>query len=297
MRQQHYFHLVNPSPWPILTGFSLLQVTTGAVMYLHFYKNGYSLLLWGLVCLLLCMYQWWGDVIIEGTFQGCHTRIVQQGLRFGIVLFILSEVMFFLSFFWAFFHSSLAPDVSIGCVWPPAEIKVFNAWEVPLLNTIILLSSGCTVTWAHYVLCIPKTIVDIVWWKNTKLIKLINLEKGNIEESTKAFELTIGLALLFTCFQAYEYYEAPFSILDGIYGSTFFLLTGFHGLHVIIGTIFLLVCAIRNYEGHFSTTHHIGFEGAVWYWHFVDVVWLFLFVIVYYWGGYIGLEESVNWMI
>ena len=297
MNQQHYFHLVNPSPWPFLTGISLLMVTTGAAMYMHAYNNGYSLLLWGMSCLLLCLYQWWGDVIIEGTYQGCHTKIVQQGLRFGIVLFIVSEIMFFFSFFWAFFHSSLAPDISIGCIWPPIEIKVFNPWEVPLLNTFILLSSGCTVTWVHYVLCIPKPIVEFVIIKNQTYKHLINLEKGDIEESTKAFELTIGLALLFTCFQVYEYYEAPFSILDGVYGSTFFMLTGFHGFHVIIGTLFLLVCAIRNYENHFSINHHIGFEGAVWYWHFVDVVWLFLFVIIYYWGGYVDLENSLNWKL
>lgn len=281
MKQQHYFHLVSYSPWPILTAFSLFFVTLGAAMTFHFYLKGGKLLTLGLVCLIACMYYWWNNVILEGTFIGNHTKIVQRGLRYGIVLFIVSEIMFFFSFFWAFFHSSLAPSVEIGCIWPPAEIKVFSPWEVPLLNTFLLLSSGATVTWAHYVICakISHTFTNVI---NKKIT---TKEFGDVEEGTKALGSTVGLAILFTLFQVYEYFVAPFSILDGIYGSTFFLLTGFHGLHVLIGTIFLLICAIRNYFYHFSTTHHIGFEAAVWYWHFVDVVWLFLFVIVYYWGG------------
>jgi cytochrome c oxidase subunit 3 len=294
MKAQHYFHLVSPSPWPLFTATSLLFVTLGGALYMHYYALGGKLLVLGLLCLLSCMYLWWRDVVIEGTYQGYHTKIVQQGLRYGVVLFIISEVMFFFSFFWAFFHSSLSPNIELGCIWPPAELKVFNPWEVPLLNTFLLLSSGCTVTWAHYVICLaaPETNLYLEVRDFSKplfdkvVLKVTGKDRGDREAGNLAFGLTLGLAALFTLFQAYEYFEAPFTILDGVYGSTFFLMTGFHGVHVIVGTLFLTVCAIRNYLGHFSTTHHIGFEAAVWYWHFVDVVWLFLFVVVYYWGGY-----------
>lgn len=297
MKQQHYYHLVAPSPWPFLTGISLLFVTMGGALYMHFYNVGGKLFLLGLICLITCMYRWWEEVVIEGTFHGAHTTVVQQGLRYGVVLFILSEVMFFFSFFWGFFHSSLSPNIEIGCIWPPAEIKVFNPWEIPLLNTFLLLSSGCTVTWAHYALCVPSAKIfnvvdfkDMGEWLKGKISRfnlvVSNTDRADKNETTIAFFWTLFLAFLFTIFQAYEYFEAPFSIMDGIYGSTFFMMTGFHGIHVIVGTIFLAVCAVRNYKGHFTTTHHVGFEAAVWYWHFVDVVWLFLFIVVYYWGGY-----------
>jgi len=296
MESRHYFHLVSPSPWPFFTGISLFCITSGAAMFFHFYKIGPKLLILGLISLISCMFFWWRDIIVEGTYQGAHSLIVQQGLRFGIVLFIISEIMFFFSFFWAFFHSSLAPNIEIGSVWPPAEIYVFNPWQVPLLNTLLLLTSGCTVTWAHYLICVASPVSDNIIEVSKKenfLIKKIYLteiskDRGDFENGNLAFSLTLFLAILFTFFQGYEYFEAPFSILDGIYGSTFFMLTGFHGMHVIVGTIFLTVCAFRYYYNQFSTLHHIGFEGAVWYWHFVDVVWLFLFIIVYYWGGKIS---------
>lgn len=231
-------------------------------MYMHAYLGGGALLSLGLVMIIYSMFVWWRDIVREATFQGHHTYPVQDGLRYGMILFIASEVMFFLAFFWAFFHSSLAPTVELGAVWPPRGIEVLNPWQVPFLNTVILLTSGASVTWAHHAIL-----------------------AGQREQAIQALALTVLLAVVFTGFQAYEYLEAPFTISDGIYGSTFYLSTGFHGFHVIVGTIFLFICCIRLYRGHFTKTHHFGFEAAAWYWHMVDVIWLFLFVCVYYWGG------------
>ncbi|MBJ6359882.1 cytochrome c oxidase subunit 3 [Paenibacillus sp. MAHUQ-46] len=258
----HPFHLVDPSPWPIFASFSAFFMLVGAVMYMHAYSGGFFLLVTGALILAYSFIVWWRDVIREGTFYGLHTKAVQTGLRYGVILFILSEVMLFVAIFWAFFHSSLAPTIEIGGVWPPAGIEVINPWEIPFLNTLLLLTSGASVTWAHHALLSDKN-----------------------DEAFRALIVTVVLAIIFTGFQAFEYFEAPFTIASGIFGSTFFLSTGFHGFHVIIGTIFLFVCTIRVYLGHFSKGHHFGFEAAAWYWHMVDVVWLFLFVCVYYWGG------------
>jgi len=258
----HPFHIVDPSPWPLLASFSSFFMLVGAVMYMHSYQGGLTLFFCGLILLTYTFGVWWRDVIREGTFFGFHTKAVQTGLRYGVILFILSEVMLFFAIFWAFFHSALAPTVEIGGVWPPVGIDVISPWEVPFLNTMLLLTSGASVTWAHHALVV-----------------------GNKDQAFKALIVTVLLAVIFTGFQAYEYIEAPFSIADGIYGSTFFLSTGFHGFHVIIGTIFLAICAVRVYLNHFSPAHHFGFEAAAWYWHMVDVVWLFLFICVYYWGG------------
>lgn len=229
---------------------------------MHAYTGGGVLLCFALVMVIYSMVVWWRDIIRESTFEGHHTYAVQVGLRYGVILFIISEIMFFVAFFWAFFHSSLAPTIEIGAVWPPKGIAVLNPWEIPFLNTIILLSSGAAVTWAHHALI-----------------------AGNRQQAIQALIATITLAGIFTGFQAYEYVEAPFTISDGIYGSTFFLSTGFHGFHVIIGTIFLTICLFRVFAHHFTKLHHFGFEAAAWYWHMVDVIWLFLFVCVYYWGG------------
>lgn len=260
--QRHGFHLVDPSPWPFVASISVFMTTIGAAMYMHSFKGGYMLLFFGIIMILVTMILWWRDVIREATFQGHHTYIVQRGLRYGMVVFIISEVFFFIAFFWAFFHSSLAPSVELGAVWPPKGIEVLNQWEVPLLNTVILLSSGATVTWAHH-----------------------SIISGDRFGAIAGLSLTVLLAFIFTILQGLEYYEAPFTIADGIYGSTFFIATGFHGLHVIIGTIFLTVCLIRLIKYHFTKHHHFGFEAAAWYFHFVDVVWLFLFVSIYWWGA------------
>jgi len=262
MEQKHLYHLVDPSPWPILTAFSVMSLLIGGVMYMHSIVNGLFILLIGLISTIICMGIWWRDVIREGTYEGQHTSVVQIGLKYGMLLFILSEVMFFFAFFWGFFHSSLAPTIEIGSEWPPRSIEPFNPLQVPLLNTAILITSGCTITWAHH-----------------------SILSGNRKNALLGLEATLVLALLFTVFQVYEYGESTFDISDGIYGSTFFLATGFHGFHVIIGTIFIAVCALRLYMHHFTREHHIGFEAAAWYWHFVDVVWLFLYIMVYWWGG------------
>lgn len=220
------------------------------------------LLLPRMLALTIIRYQWWKDVSHEATAQGLHTSLVELGLRWGIVLFIVSEIFFFISFFWAFFHRRLSPNVEIARRWPPQGIQTFNAFEVPLLNTLILLSSGVSVTWAHH-----------------------SLIAGNFKETKSSLMLTVCIGLYFTFLQGLEYAEASFSIADSVYGSTFFIATGFHGLHVIVGTLFLFTCYTRLLKAHFSSSHHFGFEAAAWYWHFVDVVWLFLFIEIYWWGA------------
>jgi cytochrome c oxidase subunit 3 len=262
LNQKHGFHLVDPSPWPILSAVSALMLTFGTVMFMHGYWGGKFLSSLGFLSILSLMYFWWRDVVREATFEGQHTKDVQKSLRLGVILFILSEVMFFVAFFWAFFHASINPSFALGAVWPPAFMATLDPWKIPLLNTIILLSSGASVTWAHH---------SIVF--------------GSKFQACVALIVTILLAIIFTALQGYEYYTAPFNISDGVYGSTFYMTTGFHGFHVIIGTCFLTVCLIRLYFNHFSRQHHFGFEAAAWYWHFVDVVWLFLFISMYWWGS------------
>lgn len=259
---QHPFHLVDPSPWPIFASLSAFALTSGGVMYMHSYTGGGYMLSLGLTMILYSMYVWWRDIVRESTYEGHHTQAVQVGLRWGMILFIVSEVMFFLAFFWAFFHSSLAPTIELGAVWPPKGIQVLNPWEIPFLNTVILLSSGASVTWAHHAI--------LAGFRRQAIISLL---------------VTVFLAAFFTALQVMEYVEAPFTISDGVYGSTFFLATGFHGFHVFVGTVFLTVCLFRLMDFHFTRKHHFGFEAAAWYWHFVDVVWLFLFISIYWWGG------------
>ena len=262
MEQKHLYHLVDPSPWPILTATSALSMLLGVVLYMHSISNGLFVSLLGVLSVTVCMGYWWRDVVREATYEGCHSLVVQRGLRLGMALFILSEVCFFVAFFWGFFHSSLSPNIEVGSIWPPEGVDTFNPWQVPFLNTIILLLSGATITWAHHAII-----------------------GGNREDALFALESTVGLAIAFTGLQVYEYIESPFSISDGIYGSTFFMATGFHGFHVIIGTIIIMVMSLRLYYHHFTKEHHFGFEAGAWYWHFVDVVWLFLFVSIYWWGS------------
>lgn len=260
--QKHPFHLVDPSPWPFVASVTVFTTAIGAVMYMHGYMYGGMTLSFGFVGILYTMFVWWRDVIREATFQGHHTLAVQTSMRYGMLLFIVSEVMFFLAFFWAFFNASLAPSIELGSVWPPQGIEALNPWEVPFLNTLLLLSSGASVTWAHHAIL-----------------------AGALPQATQALILTLIFAFLFTGLQGVEYVEAPFTISDSVYGSTFYLATGFHGFHVLVGSLFLAVCLIRHLQGHFTKAHHFGFEAAAWYWHFVDVVWLFLFITIYWWGG------------
>jgi len=260
LNQNHPYHLVEIRPWPLIGSLAALFITLGTVQWFN-YSNRFLIKI-GTIIILLTIFQWWRDIIRERTFQGSHSFKVAQGIRWGIILFITSEVFFFLSFFWAFFHSSLSPNIELGIIWPPIGIYPFNPLKIPLLNTIILLSSGVTITWAHHALL-----------------------KNNYSQTLQSLVLTIILGIYFTILQGYEYLEASFSIADSIYGSSFFIATGFHGLHVIIGTIFIITIIFRHYSPHFSNQHHFGFEAAAWYWHFVDVVWLFLYITIYWWGN------------
>nr|ALO76362.1 cytochrome c oxidase subunit 3 [Discolomatinae sp. GENSP01] len=260
MKKNHPYHLVNNSPWPFLISLSIFSMMMGLAKWFHLFKM--NLFLLSMMITLLIMFQWWRDIIRESTFQGNHTFYVTMGLRLGMILFIISEILFFVSFFWSFFHSSLAPAIEIGMIWPPKNIETFNPMSIPLLNTMILLSSGISVTWAHH-----------------------SLMENNWNQTYQSLIITVILGIYFSILQMYEYKEAPFTMADSIYGSVFFISTGFHGLHVLIGTLFLLVCLIRHYQNHFSSIHHFGFEAAAWYWHFVDVVWLFLYISIYWWGS------------
>uniref|UniRef100_UPI00315C665C cytochrome c oxidase subunit III n=1 Tax=Infundibulicybe hongyinpan TaxID=2486348 RepID=UPI00315C665C len=260
---QHFpFHLVDPSPWPILVSFSLLNLTIGAVLYMHGFNNGGAILTLGFILTVAGMTLWFRDVITEGTFLGHHTKQVKSGLMIGVLLFIVSEVFAFLSVFWAFFHSSLSPAIEIGGSWPPIGITPLDPFAIPLLNTFLLLSSGAFITYGHHALI-----------------------AGNRKAAIDGVFLTIILAVIFTALQYFEYSEAAFTMSDGVYGSAFYASTGLHGLHVIIGTIFILVGFIRIINYQLTSNHHQGFEASILYWHFVDVVWLFLFVAVYFWGG------------
>jgi len=260
--QKFPFHLVDTSAWPLFSAFGAFSATFGGVCYFHGYEGGALSMSIGILMICYGMAVWWRDVIREATFEGHHTKQVQEGMKYGMILFVVSEIMFFFAFFWAFFHSSLAPTVELGAVWPPKGIKVLDAWEIPFLNTLILLTSGATVTWTHYAL--------IQGFKKQALYSLI---------------FTILLGITFTGFQVLEYLEAPFSINDSVYGSTFFMATGFHGFHIFVGSVFLVVCLWRIAANHFNRFHHFGFEAASLYWHFVDVVWLFLFAAIYWWGN------------
>nr|YP_009489509.1 cytochrome c oxidase subunit III [Euryades corethrus]SPP23412.1 cytochrome c oxidase subunit III [Euryades corethrus] len=260
MNNTHPFHLVDYSPWPLTSSIGIMTLMTGMIKW--FYNYNMNLMILGYFIILLTMYQWWRDICRESTFQGKHTILVSKGLRWGMILFIISEVFFFISFFWTFFHSSLSPNIEIGIMWPPLSIVTFNPFQIPLLNTIILISSGITITWAHHAIM-----------------------ENNFSQMTQGLFITIMLGIYFSILQTYEYFEAPFSIADSIYGSIFFMMTGFHGLHVIIGTTFLFICLLRHLKFHFSMNHHFGFEAATWYWHFVDVIWLLLYISVYWWGN------------
>ena len=260
----HDYHLVNPSPWPIIGAFAALTLAAGTVGWMH--KMAWGPWVWGLgmAGVLGTMYSWWSDVVREAN-TGDHTPVVQLHHRYGMILFIASEVMFFVAWFWAYFSASLYPSGAavVGGVWPPKGVEVLDPFAFPLLNTMILLLSGTTVTWAHHA--------------------LIHGDRAGLKKGLWA---TILLGLTFTSIQAYEYAHAPFPFKGLNYGSSFFMATGFHGFHVIIGTIFLIVCLVRAYRGDFTPRQHFGFEAAAWYWHFVDVVWLFLFIVIYVWGGW-----------
>ena len=290
--KHHDYHLVDPSPWPLTGAASALLTAIGAVAWMKtseggvFGVEGPWLFMVGALGIIATMFLWWRDVVDEAEHKKLHTPVVQLHLRYGMILFIASEVMFFVAWFWAYFDAALFPgDVRsvenvtdmIGMVgreqitgghWPPVAtgdgrfVSTFDPWTLPLLNTLILLTSGTTVTWAHYA-----------------------LQEGNRKGLIWGLALTILLGLTFTGVQAFEYQHAQFQFAGHIYGSTFYMATGFHGFHVIVGTVFLTVILLRALAGHFTEKHHFGFEAAAWYWHFVDVVWLFLFTSIYVWGA------------
>jgi len=257
--KNHPFHLVDNSPWPLIGSLGTFTSIIGFIKWFHL--NESNLLLLGISINLLVIFQWWRDIVREGTLQGLHTFKVTLGLRWGIILFITSEIFFFIAFFWAFFHASLTPSIELGLIWPPKGILTFNPTEIPLLNTLILLTSGLTITWCHHAII-----------------------ENNFNQALQRLILTVRLGFYFSILQGFEYLEAPFSIRDRVFGATFYITTGLHGLHVLIGSRFLLICLIRLYLNHFSSIHHFGFEAAAWYWHFVDVVWLFLYICIYWWG-------------
>ncbi|WP_341763710.1 cytochrome c oxidase subunit 3 [Candidatus Tisiphia endosymbiont of Beris chalybata] len=268
-KKSHPFHIVDPSPLPILTSFALLLLSAGIIMFMHSYKFGEYILGLAILSVIYCLYSWWREVIKEGLVGKCHTLEVTTGFRIGMALFILTEIAFFAVFFSSFLKTSIFPAGILDGVWvvkpgiwPPASIKTFDPFDIPFINTLILLLSGTTVTWAHYA-----------------------LEEHNQKDCLQALKYTIILGILFSLMQAYEYYHAAFGFKDGIYPSNFYMATGFHGVHVIIGTIFLSICYLRAKRGDFVKGNNIlGFEFAAWYWHFVDVVWLFLFIFVYILG-------------
>ena len=282
--KNHDYHIIDPSPWPIVSSIGAFLLMFGAVCLMRWLQGAefvlfgvewaglfkYWLFAIGLAITFYSMFGWWSDTIKEGN-EGHHTPVVALHLRYGMIMFIASEVMFFAAWFWVFFDASLFSSEAIqasrveftGGQWPPRGLEVLDPWHLPLYNTVILLLSGTTVTWAHHAL-------------------LHNDRKGLVQGLT----LTVALGILFSCVQAYEYIHAPFGFSESIYGATFFMATGFHGFHVLIGTIFLLVCLLRAMNGGFTPERHFGFEAAAWYWHFVDVVWLFLFFSIYIWGGW-----------
>ncbi|MBO9497942.1 MAG: cytochrome c oxidase subunit 3 [Novosphingobium sp.] len=264
--KNHDYHILPPDIWPLTGAFSGLVFTSGMVLFMHKMPHWPIVLGLGVAGLIATFFSWFSNIIKEGR-EGYHTPVVQLHLRYGMILFIASEVMFFVGWFWAFFDFSLFPSTLaevVGGQFPPKAIKmVMDPFALPLLNTLILLCSGTTVTWAHH-----------------------SLIHGDRDGLKKGLICTVLLGMLFTSIQAYEYAHAPFPFGQNTYGSAFYMATGFHGFHVLVGTIFLLVCLIRSYKGDFTPKEHFGFEAAAWYWHFVDVVWLFLFVVVYIWGGW-----------
>ncbi len=261
---KHDYHLVDPSPWPFVGSMAAFILTVGAAMWMHDASPGRALFLLGLLGVLATMALWWRDVLKESR-SGLHSPVVNVGLRTGVALFIVSEVFFFVAFFWAYFWGALVPPETVATSWPPEGTYPVPVFGIPLLNTLLLLLSGTTLTWAHH-----------------------EVREGNMPVALQALLITVALGSIFLGFQIYEYvylYHHHLTLQSGVYGSTFYMATGFHGAHVLIGTIFLIVCTVRVAKLTMTTEKHVGFEAAAWYWHFVDVVWLFLFVCVYMWGA------------
>ena len=303
---------MTPSPWPFLVASQIFITLIGFALYIHDYILGIPLFFFALIFVFFCLYRWWFDIIVESTFLGQHTKLIQKGLRYGMLLFILSEIMFFFSFFWAFFHSSVSPTIQIGAIWPPIGIHTIQPWGLPFFNTLLLLTSGIYASVAHFFIkvygrqkyfpfFIENQIVIRIngatfitpaegpFIKNNSFVRYLrhieNLtQKKLYKYITIGFVGAIFLGLFFTTIQLYEYIISEFSISDSIYGAVFYMATGFHGVHVIIGTIFLIVTFLRFRKGHFLGRFFCGVDASIWYWHFVDVIWIFLFIFIYWWG-------------
>lgn len=256
----HQFHIVEIRPWPILTAFSIFSITTASILWIQI--KSLNFLIVSILIVIILAYLWWRDITREAKSQGIHQEIVIVGLKIGIILFITSEILFFISFFWAYYHRRVSPNIDLGQNWPPLNISPFDPLNVPLLNTIILLSSGVSVTWSHHAII-----------------------ENKLKQAKNRLGITFLLGFYFSVLQGIEYIQAEFSISDSIYGATFFIATGFHGIHVLIGSSFLLICLIRIKANEFNKNHLIGFEAAAWYWHFVDIVWIFLYISIYWWGA------------
>lgn len=264
MPNKHSFHIVDLSPWPLISSFNLINTLLRIIIFIKFPNSyNFNLIYVSLILMIFSSLIWWRDTNREGSFQGHHTWNVISGLKIRIILFIVREIMFFFRIFWRFFHFRLAPDWEIRNIWPPIGISIINPYEIPLLNTTLLLSSGATVTWSHY-----------------------SILTKNYKTALYSLALTLFLGVVFTALQIIEYKFIPFSINDRSFGSIFFICTGFHGFHVIIGSIFLFTNYIRIYNNYINNIHHFGFEAASWYWHFVDVVWIYLYTFIYWWFLY-----------
>jgi len=261
IKNEFEYHIVDIRPWPLKDGRLIFFTIISIIIFFNSHSS-FPLIL-GVVILLYFTFQWWRDIRREASFQGLHPLKIYDNIKIGIILFILSEIIFFFSFFWAFFHSRLSPDLELGLFWPPYGVVPFNPLQIPLLNTIILVISGSIITLSHF-----------------------SLLKGRIINAKLRLGLTIILGVYFSILQGYEYIERVFNLRDSVFGAVFFVATGFHGLHVLVGTSIIVFILYRIIIKHFRDLHCFGFEARAWYWHFVDVVWLFLFRFIYWWAYY-----------
>nr|YP_010372200.1 cytochrome c oxidase subunit 3 [Ceratovacuna keduensis]UOX27598.1 cytochrome c oxidase subunit 3 [Ceratovacuna keduensis] len=260
MKMNQPYFILNQSPWPILMSFNMFNLMISNIMMLNMKINLFLMI--NMILILMISLLWWRDIIRESTFMGKHNFYMMNLIKFSMIMFIISEAFLFISFFWNFLHNSLSPAIELGLNWPPKNINFFNPTLIPLLNTIILLMSSFTVTLTHFYLL-----------------------NNNKNQTIKFLYTTIILSMYFIILQMIEYKESTFTFSDSIFGSSFFMATGFHGLHVIIGTIFLMINLIRFHNMQISFIHHISFELASWYWHFVDIIWLFLYMTFYWWNN------------
>jgi len=260
---KHLFHVLEPSLWPFFLAWGIFSFVTGIAFSIHYIINGYYIIILGLIILIITSIYWLLDISREAVVIGYHSKIVRKGLKTGFLFFIISEIMLFFGFFWAFFHSAITPVLELGTFWPPSGLEVITVFDYPLFNTFILIISGFSVTWAHR-----------------------GLALGVFKDAVDGLVLTIILGLVFIILQGLEYYESTFNLQDGVYPSAFFMLTGLHGCHVIVGVSFLFFCFLSLLYNHFLINHYLRFVFAVWYWHFVDVVWILLFLTVYCWGSW-----------